>query len=68
MLDIFQPDRDMMTGDFSNTKLDDLPLTIAYVPFQPFSERYDPRTALKRGTLFKDIDKPFEGKFTGGSM
>lgn len=35
-------------------------LTMAYVPFQGCgSEQYCAEKALKRGTLYKDLDKPF---------
>lgn len=47
---------------FGNTKLDDLPLTMAYVPMQPLSQVYDEAQALKSGTLFPNLDKPFLGR------
>lgn len=37
-------------------------LAMAYVPFQKWIETYDPETALVRGTLFPDLDKPFLGE------
>ena len=51
---------------FSDTPLDRLPLAMSYVPMQSFGEVYDEHEALKRGTLFPELDKPFYGKFTGG--
>lgn len=48
--------------DFDNTKLQNLPLTMAYVPMQTFTERYAEDKALKAGTLFPALDKPFLGK------
>ncbi|ADL51015.1 spore coat associated protein CotJA [Clostridium cellulovorans] len=30
----------------------------AYVKYQPFRDLYDLKTALKRGTIFKALDKP----------
>lgn len=45
--------------DFDNTLLKNLPLTMAYVPMQTFTERYAEDKALKAGTLFPDLDKPF---------
>jgi len=31
----------------------------AYVPYQKYENLYDLKTALKRGTIFKDLDIPF---------
>lgn len=36
--------------------------TMSYVPFQEDSSTYEPSEALKRGTLFPDLDKPFYGR------
>ena len=36
------------------------PLAMAYVPFQEWGEVYDDDSALARGTLFPDLDLPFE--------
>lgn len=36
-------------------------LTMAYVPKQYFGEMYDLCKALKAGTLFSELDKPFLG-------
>ena len=36
-------------------------LTMAFVNMQPISEIYSVDNALKNGTLFKNIDKPFYG-------
>ena len=35
--------------------------TMAYVPFQTNTTQYAPETALKNGTLFADLNKPFYG-------
>ncbi len=37
-------------------------LTMAFVNMQPISEIYSVDNALKNGTLFKNIDKPFYGR------
>lgn len=37
-------------------------LTMAFVDMQPIDSVYQPQTALMRGTLFPNIDKPFCGK------
>lgn len=44
---------------FGTTQLDRLPLTMVYVPMQPYGTAYEPEEALKAGTLFPSIDKPF---------
>ncbi len=38
------------------------PLAMAYVPMQKFRDLYDAAEALKRGTLFKELDLPYVGK------
>ncbi len=35
-------------------------LAAAYVPFQEFKNLYSTEKALKRATIFKDLDIPFE--------
>ena len=45
-----------------------LPLAIAYVPRQAWRELYEPEKALSRGTVFKELDKPYkygEGGYRG---
>jgi len=37
-------------------------LAMAYVRYQEWGTTYDPTTALHRGTLFPDLDKPFIGE------
>ncbi len=44
-----------------DTKLSCMPIAMAYVPMQRFQELYSPETALRVGTLFKELDKPFLG-------
>ncbi len=39
-------------------------LTMAFVNMQPITEIYTVDDALKNGTLFKNIDKPFSGRNT----
>ncbi|MCC8061454.1 MAG: spore coat associated protein CotJA [Clostridiales bacterium] len=36
-----------------------LVLTMATVPMQPWEMLYDPSSALKQGTIFPGLDKPF---------
>lgn len=35
--------------------------TMAYIPFQTDTTQYRPETALKFGTLFSNLNKPFKG-------
>lgn len=37
------------------------PPAMAYVPWQRLGEMYTPETALERGTLYPELDKPFMG-------
>ena len=39
----------------------ELSLAMAYVPFQKCIDSYDEAEALKRGTLYPVLDKPFYG-------
>ncbi|MBE6834904.1 MAG: spore coat associated protein CotJA [Ruminococcaceae bacterium] len=39
----------------------ELSVAMAYIPFQQDTTEYDVETALKRGTLFVVLDKPFTG-------
>ena len=36
------------------------PLAMAYVPYQEFEDLYDASAALENGTLFKNLNFPFE--------
>ena len=47
---------------FSNVALDELPLTMAYVPMQKYGSVFEPENALEKGTLFPELDKPCVGK------
>ena len=47
--------------------LENHPLASVYSPIQIWRNLYDPDEALKRGTLFKELDLPFErGDKSGG--
>jgi hypothetical protein len=39
-----------------------LPVTMGYVPWQQMSGIYEPDKALRMGTIFPDLDKPFGGR------
>lgn len=47
--------------------LKSMPLAMAYAPCQYWREIYGPEMALRRGTMFKELDKPWmvEGKRGG---
>lgn len=42
--------------------LNNLPIAMAYVPWQEFKDLYPAEKALCRGTIFEELDKPFLGK------
>lgn len=37
-------------------------LAMAYVPRQSFGQVYEPMQALKAGTVFPELNKPFTGR------
>ena len=39
----------------------DATVAMAYVPWQQFTKTYDPNRALRAGTIFPELDKPFTG-------
>ncbi len=41
------------------------PLAMVYSPLHEFRDLYDPDVALERGTMFAELDLPFEGGKTG---
>ena len=47
---------------FDYINLGQLPLAMAYVPFQRWENLYEPRRALQRGTIFPSLDMPFCGR------
>lgn len=44
------------------TPIDQLPLSMAYVPMQSWKETYDGLQALDAGTIFPELDLPFCGR------
>ena len=48
-------------NDFDETRLDNLPLAMSYVPFQRWNNTYPLAKALERGTIFPELDLPFKG-------
>ena len=40
----------------------DMPIAMAYVPWQKWQKLYEPSQGLEHGTIFGELDKPFLGK------
>ena len=40
----------------------DMPIAMAYVPWQKWQDIYELCKGLESGTIFKELDKPFLGK------
>lgn len=51
--------RGNLTKDRHSWGLDEYPLAMMYAPIQKWRNAYDIETALRRGTLFKELDLPF---------
>lgn len=45
-----------------NDPLSNMPVAMAYVPWQYFEETYEPDKAFQYGTIFPELNKPFYGK------
>ncbi len=41
---------------------ENMPLAMAYVPYQSWDETYAENTALAKGTIFPSLDLPFLGR------
>ena len=50
------------TGPARDALLEMLPLAMAYVPLQRWGATYSAQQALQQGTLFPELDLPFEGR------
>ena len=64
------PDRREHSCDLPD-RLQGHPLAMVYSPYQHFRDIYTPDVALDRGTLFAELDLPFEGsgnKRNGGCI
>ena len=48
-------------NDFPVNINGDMPIGMAYVPWQTWQGIYDKDKALVRGTVFSELDKPFKG-------
>ncbi len=38
----------------------DMSLAMAYIPWQTWRDIYDAEKAFRRGTIFQELDKPFD--------
>lgn len=47
---------------FKQSDCANMTIAMAYVPWQQFRNLYDLDRALKVGTIFAELDKPFTGK------
>lgn len=52
------------SGKAGTDPLQGMPVAMAYVPWQEWGGLYDPRQGFCCGTIFEDLNKPFQG--TGG--
>ena len=52
---------DTVCCERGNYGLTDYPLAMVYSPIQEFRGLYTPDVALNRGTMFAELDLPFEG-------
>ena len=55
-------------GERKNWGVEGYPLASVYAPLQNFDKLYDEKTALKKGTVFSELDLPFMGEsvYRGG--
>ena len=56
-----QNDNTAFSG-FDAMYLGSLPLAMAYTPMQQWQQTYSDSVALSRGTLFPELDLPFDGR------
>ena len=47
---------------FDARLLGSLPIAMTYTPMQQWKTTYSPAEALKRGTVFPELELPFEGR------
>ncbi len=56
------PEVQGMPAGASKWGIANYPLASVYAPIQQWRDAYDEEMALSRGTLFRELDKPFLGK------
>lgn len=61
-----QHQAEMHMNQSDNQSRQPMALAMAYVPWQRWTETYPLDEGLKRGTIFPDLDLPFEGRRQGG--
>ena len=59
------PDHRPQGSGFDARLLGSLPIAMAYVPMQQWKTTYSQAEALHRGTVFPELDLPFEGRMLG---
>lgn len=47
---------------YRKDELAEMPLAMAYVPWQKWCKIYDVCEGFQRGTIFRELDMPFEGR------
>ena len=58
-----RPPRSMQHScSMKSDSLMNMPVAMAYVPWQFFRDVYEPDKALQCGTIFPELNKPFFGK------
>lgn len=48
-----------VTDKENKIKIDDCELARAYVVIQPYTDIYDPKEGLQRGTIFPELYQPY---------
>ena len=62
IIDALSMQQDMELLVSGSTRLEDLPLAMAYLPMQSWGQTYDGLKALDSGTIFPELDLPFCGR------
>lgn len=52
---------DMHCHHKTDDMIDGMPIAMGYVPWQRWRSVYEPEKAMKRYTIFEELDKPFMG-------
>ena len=50
------------TCNMDRRYFDDMPLAMAYVPWQDWNQVYEPCKGLEEGTIFPELNLPFLGR------
>ena len=57
-----QPYKETPSCCMRDDVMEEMPLAMAYVPWQNWRCIYEPEKAFARGTIFEELDKPFYGR------